>query len=424
MKSVKIILSMLIAAGGLFYIASPCYAQSPWTQKEDMPTIRAAHASCALDGKIYVLGGGSGTSTGIKTVQVYDPILNSWDSKADMLSGRSRFPACVFDGKILAIGGSQAFKGTPITAIEEYDPVSDSWSHKADMPEARMYPNAAMVDGKIYIMAGCTAAFGPIPEVDVYDPSTGEWTKAAEMLTPRWMSESIALNGKIYVLGGEKSSPWPGLRTVEAYDPATNTWSSKADMITQRKLMAVCVLNGMIYVFGGAMGNTTGVLSSVEAYDPEADTWTEITDMPVSLVQHGGTVLGGKAYLSGGIITPGVWSSSTKTMYEYDPVLDPLEPNAIADKIMQMQRKFSLSQNYPNPFNPGTVIRYALPVTCHLDLSIYNILGQKVATLVSEKQQPGQHQVQWDAAVFPSGIYYYMIKAGEFKQVKKMIFLQ
>jgi N-acetylneuraminic acid mutarotase len=421
MKSVKIILSMLIAAGGLFYIASPCYAQSPWTQKEDMPTIRAAHASCALDGKIYVLGGGSGTSTGIKTVQVYDPILNSWDSKADMLSGRSRFPACVFDGKILAIGGSQAFKGTPITAIEEYDPVSDSWSHKADMPEARMYPNAAMVDGKIYIMAGCTAAFGPIPEVDVYDPSTGEWTKAAEMLTPRWMSESIALNGKIYVLGGEKSSPWPGLRTVEAYDPATNTWSSKADMITQRKLMAVCVLNGMIYVFGGAMGNTTGVLSSVEAYDPEADTWTEITDMPVSLVQHGGTVLGGKAYLSGGILTPGVWSSSTKTMYEYNPDHDSTWTEVIDENIRQQPERLSLYPNYPNPFNPSTTIRYTIPKSSEVTLTIYDLLGMEIETLVNRVQIPGEYSVIWNGQSYASGIYICRLRAGDFTETRKLV---
>jgi xylan 1,4-beta-xylosidase len=85
---------------------------------------------------------------------------------------------------------------------------------------------------------------------------------------------------------------------------------------------------------------------------------------------------------------------------------------------------FSLSQNYPNPFNPKTVIRYALPVTCHIDLGVYNLLGQKVATLVSEKQRAGRHQVQWDASGFASGIYYYKIHAGEFQQVRKMVLIR
>jgi hypothetical protein len=85
---------------------------------------------------------------------------------------------------------------------------------------------------------------------------------------------------------------------------------------------------------------------------------------------------------------------------------------------------FTLEQNFPNPFNPSTMINYQLPMTNEVDLSIYNLLGQKVATLVSEKQQAGHHQVEWDASGFASGVYYYRIQAGEFVDVKKMILLR
>jgi hypothetical protein len=86
--------------------------------------------------------------------------------------------------------------------------------------------------------------------------------------------------------------------------------------------------------------------------------------------------------------------------------------------------KFRLSQNYPNPFNPITKINYELPITNYVDLSIYNLLGEKVTTIVNEKQAAGRYQVQWDAAGFASGIYYYRIEAGEFQDVKKMILLR
>jgi len=86
--------------------------------------------------------------------------------------------------------------------------------------------------------------------------------------------------------------------------------------------------------------------------------------------------------------------------------------------------KFELSQNYPNPFNPKTVISYQLPVISEVELSIYNILGQKVATLVSEKQPAGVYKIEWDAADFASGVYYYLIQANDFQQVKKMIILK
>jgi hypothetical protein len=86
--------------------------------------------------------------------------------------------------------------------------------------------------------------------------------------------------------------------------------------------------------------------------------------------------------------------------------------------------KFMMLQNYPNPFNPRTIINYELPFTNYVELSIYTIMGQKVATLINERQQAGFHQVEWYASGFASGIYYYMLKAGEFHDVKKMIMLR
>jgi hypothetical protein len=85
---------------------------------------------------------------------------------------------------------------------------------------------------------------------------------------------------------------------------------------------------------------------------------------------------------------------------------------------------FVLEQNYPNPFNPTTKINYELQITNEIDLSVYNVLGQKIATLVSKKQSAGSHQVEWDASGFASGVYYYVLKAGEFHQVRKMVLLK
>lgn len=86
--------------------------------------------------------------------------------------------------------------------------------------------------------------------------------------------------------------------------------------------------------------------------------------------------------------------------------------------------KFLLHQNYPNPFNPNTVISWQLSVSCHVKLSVYSLLGEKVVTLVSEKQKEGYHTVKWDARNHASGIYYYKLIAGEFQDIKKMILLR
>ncbi|MEK9136251.1 MAG: T9SS type A sorting domain-containing protein [Bacteroidota bacterium] len=72
---------------------------------------------------------------------------------------------------------------------------------------------------------------------------------------------------------------------------------------------------------------------------------------------------------------------------------------------------FELMQNYPNPFNPTTTIEYALPLSAHVELRVYNILGQEVTTLVNEVQTPGYHKVKFDASSIASGVYFYRLQA-------------
>lgn len=95
----------------------------------------------------------------------------------------------------------------------------------------------------------------------------------------------------------------------------------------------------------------------------------------------------------------------------------------VEDRAILIQ-KFCLNQNYPNPFNPSTVISWQLTVGSDVDLSIYNILGEKVATLISERQEAGYHQVKWDAGDLASGVYYYMIQAGEYQAGRRMVLLR
>lgn len=75
--------------------------------------------------------------------------------------------------------------------------------------------------------------------------------------------------------------------------------------------------------------------------------------------------------------------------------------------------KFELDQNYPNPFNPATTIGYTIASQSDVELSIYNVMGQKVTTLVNESKSPGSYNVQWNAEGRSSGIYYYQLRAGE-----------
>jgi hypothetical protein len=84
----------------------------------------------------------------------------------------------------------------------------------------------------------------------------------------------------------------------------------------------------------------------------------------------------------------------------------------------------TLFQNYPNPFNPSTAIDFTLPQSGYVTLKIYNILGEEVSTLVSERLTAGKYKYDFDAIGLASGVYLYCLEAGSFKQTKKLILLK
>ncbi|MEW6062061.1 MAG: lamin tail domain-containing protein, partial [Bacteroidota bacterium] len=99
--------------------------------------------------------------------------------------------------------------------------------------------------------------------------------------------------------------------------------------------------------------------------------------------------------------------------------------------IIEAPNKFSMGQNYPNPFNPQTTLRYGVPQTSRVKLQIFNTLGQVVATLVNEQKDAGYYETNWNAANYPSGVYFYRIEANatenptnRFVETKKMLLLK
>jgi hypothetical protein len=91
--------------------------------------------------------------------------------------------------------------------------------------------------------------------------------------------------------------------------------------------------------------------------------------------------------------------------------------------------EYALHQNYPNPFNPTTTIRYDLKENSDVVLQIYNLLGQKIRTLINNRQEAGYREVVWDgrndAGIgVASGIYIYRIEAGKFVQTRKMVLMR
>lgn len=101
--------------------------------------------------------------------------------------------------------------------------------------------------------------------------------------------------------------------------------------------------------------------------------------------------------------------------YEY---IGTVEVEVVPPKV------FALEQNYPNPFNPTTTIRYSIPVKGFVNLSIFNVLGEKISDLINKEVEAGTYEVNFNALNLPSGVYFYRLESGSFTSIKKMMLIK
>jgi len=92
--------------------------------------------------------------------------------------------------------------------------------------------------------------------------------------------------------------------------------------------------------------------------------------------------------------------------------------------VVQLPLVYSLEQNYPNPFNPSTKIKYSIPDDGFVKLSVYNLLGEEVTTLINTLQKAGRYEVVLDASGFASGVYLYRLETQNFSSIKKMLLVK
>jgi hypothetical protein len=120
-------------------------------------------------------------------------------------------------------------------------------------------------------------------------------------------------------------------------------------------------------------------------------------------------------------------SLSDSALYHYYNDFRLCIPIGIQPISSEIPQTFALLQNYPNPFNPSTKIRFQIPLRNGHDrslLKIYDALGREIETLVNEELNPGAYEIEWNAANYPSGVYFYSLTAGTSTQTKKMVVIK
>ncbi|UCC79645.1 MAG: right-handed parallel beta-helix repeat-containing protein [Candidatus Zixiibacteriota bacterium] len=99
-------------------------------------------------------------------------------------------------------------------------------------------------------------------------------------------------------------------------------------------------------------------------------------------------------------------------------------PTDVLDEFKILPNKVSIIQNYPNPFNAQTTIRFVLPGSQNVELTIYDVLGRRIELLFDEYREAGVHEIIFDASGLPSGVYFYRLRAGDVNETRRMVILK
>ncbi len=377
--------------------------------------------------KVYILGGYSETSQReVDWIQEYDVAQNSWRIVGNMKQVRKDFVADIWKNNIMFYGGVVE------TSTDKY--TLESWDFKiGSLPSVvfnrnpnfgRSLSTGHIADDKLYIIGGDSlnvSGSSEFPYIVEYNLKTKQidFTRPfpSSSNKPR-QHMTFIIGDNIYIFGGVIN----GIKkSIKKFNVPQQAFSDLTEKLIEARAGGAAVYNPISkkgFIIGG-YNETNRALSSVEEVVKGLDGTLNITSSTplnysrtnLMAVNYLGTVLvfGGKD--ANGKVVPYVEISENM-------------PDAIKDdKIIT---EFQLLQNYPNPFNPETVISYQLASGSFVSLKVYNMLGQEVANLVNEYQQPGVYNSQLSIINYQlsSGVYFYRLQAGDFTQTKKMLLIK
>jgi hypothetical protein len=304
---------------------------------------------------------------------------------------------------ILKIAGSSEFwAGTEkgVYVLPQYYPLGSWIPINTGLPsvetKVRVLLNAngeifAGTNGGIYILTGSLSY---------------TWVQMNNGLTNTNVTALKSVDG--YLIAGTSSGSVGGIY-ISADTGKTWTLSNSDPFITS-------ILTIGPNIFAGSLGN--GVWLSKNY----GSSWTQVNTGLGSGAYNVLSLGANDQYLFAGTVSSSFWRRPLSQMITV--------PTAVSEMTLQ-PKAFSLEQNYPNPFNPSTTIPYQLAVESKVTLEVYNVLGQVVKTLADEMQPAGQRSLVWNAASYPSGVYFYRIvatpanKSGiNYSAVKKLVLLK
>lgn len=304
-------------------------AEAVWVRRAPLPVAMAEVAVTELDGRIYVVAGTEQLPAAepvwsSSRVFRYDPAQDRWQTLAALPLTLSHVGACALDGKVYVVGGfTDAVHLHAQNAVLAYDPRRDTWSALPPLPTARGSVALASVNGKLHVFGGrdahdvitlpseagappLRAGFGTVVTHDIYDPRTQQWSLGAPLPGAARDHLGVAvLGGRVHLFGGRTADVADNLDRHDVYDPSRDRWTVAAPLPRPRSSGAYAIVAGQIVYAGGECKPggapfSDNAYDEVTAYDPEADAWFALAPLPSARHAFGAATVGGVLYAAGG----------------------------------------------------------------------------------------------------------------------------
>lgn len=450
----------------LLLIISSINIAQEWKTVAPMNTKRWLHASVVLaNGDVLVTGGEDIGGIITSNCEIYSPDTDSWRVVDSMNIERYKHELVLLDdARVLAIGGYNEL------SCELFDPINETWTltDSLILPRSNKPILAKLPNGNVLITGGekriNSLKKDTYNSCEIYNVLNEKWIEAAPMNFAR-DSHSITKmqNGTLLVTGGKNSV---ALNSCEIYDPEINEWEL-VDSLTEVRYNhdALLLNNGNVLVSAGANNNdsTFFLTNTCEIYDADNNNWYQAGQLDMYHPQHSSFQLSDSTVLITGGENPNweifnlnkqlstyssdvdldwflqshvrlksskiikiggsIWVDATVAPTNRCDIFDP-NITSVKNNNPIINDNYVLFQNYPNPFNPVTNIAFYLPVASKIKLVVYNVLGEKIKTIIDASKPSGYHRISFDGSENVSGIYIYSLEINNVIKTKKMMIMK
>ena len=303
-----------------------------------------------------------------------------------------------------------------------------SWTTTIRGPQSEVAESIYQTTDGGYIAVGATGAFGVADVLLIRLNSQGDslWARTFGGPGYDWGHDVIQTPDGGYMVGGTTSTLGAGSEDVwlMKMDASGDTaWTKTYGGVETERGFSLQPVSNSGFIIGG--------ISHTFTYGGD-DGWLIRTDLNGSIIWSqnlGGSdedwIVSVQPTLDGGYIACGFTSSFGAGNRDAWVLKIESETSGLPfENHQDMLNKYHLSQNYPNPFNPTTTIAFDLPKASEVSLKIFNILGEEVTTLVSDRLSTGSYSYEWDASNIASGVYLYRLKAGDYVETRKMVLMR